>query len=590
MHTRKGFLTIVQQAKSGIKVRTWPTPQDYNEAVQNLHINVQDVELKTGWVETNQLGLPRPITGSFASVYKVMAGGRNWALRCFLRDIPDTQWRYGRIADFLRQNPLPYTVQFEFQFQGIQMNGRWYPVLKMDWVDGKTLDNYIREQIAAGKLDGTLAESFKAMCADLKSAGIAHGDLQHGNIMVRDGALYLVDYDGMFVPHINAPHSNELGHRNYQHPQRSSKDFGAYLDNFSAWVIYTSLKALSLDPSLFERLGACEDCLLFRREDFADPIRSCAFAALENHEQEELRNLARFIRWQLSMPVDKVPGLDAEPKAPDSLPPLAKKIPQNRRGAAVTAGDPQNSGLKPAGTSAAEGAADPWEEDADYKQYLSETHYKEETATTAHVPVPAVAVPPEKTFHIPAALFKPTPRAVEINPSCGRLNPLMLTKGSIAAFVVLFCLLNLLLPAPPYGHPPSISAPLSLSALMWVLSLVLIWWNPIEHRKLISHGTAVRGKVISKDIEHWEENARWVYTGQSMTGRHRAGNIIRLHHKCTVTYEYPQAVNGKIETMTATITLPDEQFRMLDDDEEIVVVHDAQGNSIIYKLSYYHAI
>src|SRR5262249_18208245 len=136
IHTRERFSTIVQQVKTGSRIRTWPTPQDYNEAVQNLHINVQDADLKVAEVETSPLGLPRPITGSFASVYKVMAGQRQWALRCFLRDIPDTQWRYGRIADYLKQHRLPYTVQFEFQFQGIQIAGRWYPILKMDWVEG----------------------------------------------------------------------------------------------------------------------------------------------------------------------------------------------------------------------------------------------------------------------------------------------------------------------------------------------------------------------------------------------------------------------------------------------------------------------
>jgi len=579
----------VQQTRTGIKLRAWPTPQDYNEAVQNLHINVQDAELKTGSVETSPLGLPRPITGAFASVYKVIAGGRNFALRCFLRDIPDTQWRYGRIADFLKQNPLPYTVKFEFEFYGIQINGRWHPILKMDWVDGQTLDNYIRDKmLSAGKLDATLAESFKAMCLDLNKAGIAHADLQHGNIMVRDGALYLVDYDGMFVPHINAPHSNELGHRNYQHPKRSSRDFGAYLDNFSAWVIYTSLKALSLDPSLFDKLGACEDCLLFRREDFDNPLRSCAFAALENHEQEELRNLARFIRWQLTMPVEKVPGLEAEPKTPDSLPTLEKDIPQDRR----ESGLPGGGGLRlasqvrtaasPAATEGGgttKGGADPWEQDGDYKQYLSETQYEHDTSHRTHAPSHVPQAEAAKTCVIPAALFKHPPRAVELNPSCGRWNPLSLTKISIYVFLIMFCLLSLIFPAPRSSHISILPAPFCFSALGLGLSLIVIWWHALDHRKLISRGTAVKGKIVSKEVTHWAE---------TVTQGKRA--VIQMRHKCAVTYEYPQSVDGHIETMTATVELPDEQFRMLDENEEVVIVHDADGNSVIYKLSYYHAI
>ena len=86
--------------------------------------------------------------------------------------------------------------------------------------------------------------------------------LQHGNIMVNDGELYLVDYDGMFVPSMAGSSSNELGHRNYQHPRRSAETFGPHLDNFSAWVIYISLQAMVKDEWIYERLGSGDDCLL----------------------------------------------------------------------------------------------------------------------------------------------------------------------------------------------------------------------------------------------------------------------------------------------------------------------------------------
>src|SRR6185437_3416298 len=132
-----------------------------------------------------------------------------------------------------------------------------------------------------------------------------------GNIMVRDGQLFLVDYDGMYVPSMQGTRSNELGHRNYQHPLRSADDFGAYLDNFSAWVIYASLRAIEIDPSLYERLGAGEDCLLFRREDFEQPLVSCAFKALEEHHNPELAQLGRSVRSLLAMPLQAIPPLDA---------------------------------------------------------------------------------------------------------------------------------------------------------------------------------------------------------------------------------------------------------------------------------------
>jgi hypothetical protein len=64
---------------------TWPTPQEYNEAIQNPQFNFHDEELKAGIVELNKLGLPQPSTGAFASVYRMKCGARNVAVRCTKR-------------------------------------------------------------------------------------------------------------------------------------------------------------------------------------------------------------------------------------------------------------------------------------------------------------------------------------------------------------------------------------------------------------------------------------------------------------------------------------------------------------------------
>ena len=52
----------------------WPTPQDYNEAVQSPDIVFADSQLKKAVPETTKLGLPKPITGNFACVYRFAAG------------------------------------------------------------------------------------------------------------------------------------------------------------------------------------------------------------------------------------------------------------------------------------------------------------------------------------------------------------------------------------------------------------------------------------------------------------------------------------------------------------------------------------
>jgi len=291
----------------------WPTPQDYNEAIQSPRLSFNDPELKGGSVEINALGLPRPITGGFASVYKVRCGQREWAVRCFLREFIDQQQRYEAISKHLSAAKLPYTVGFEFLPQGIKVRGDWYPVLKMEWVQGELLNKYIRRNLRDSAALLGLADRWAKMVKALQSANIAHGDLQHGNVVITNGELRLIDYDGMYVPALAGQSSHEVGHRNYQHPQRTQFDFGPAIDNFAAWVIYVSLIALSIDPSLWDKLKAGDEHLLFRREDFEEPYTSATLSTLSNHADRRLDTLASFFQSLLYSSPTQLPPLDGQP-------------------------------------------------------------------------------------------------------------------------------------------------------------------------------------------------------------------------------------------------------------------------------------
>lgn len=321
-------MPVVQAQKSQITIRSWPTPEDYSEAMQNLRLSMSDPELHAGTIVTDALGLPRVFSGAFASVYKVKCRQASYAVRCFLRDMPDCQRRYELIGKFVSACELPYTLPFSLLLEGVRIGGASFPLLKMQWAEGETLDNYLERTFE--QPDTELPEKFRRMCTELRKAGIAHGDLQHGNIIVDDGELRLVDYDGMFVPAMKGMLSNELGHRNYQHPGRSAEQYDENIDNFSAWVIYISLKALAIDPSLYRRLGAGEDCLLFRREDFLNPLKSCAFACLEQHSSDEIRRMAQFLRAQLAVPPNAVRPIDANPELPQPLAEIDKSVATSR--------------------------------------------------------------------------------------------------------------------------------------------------------------------------------------------------------------------------------------------------------------------
>jgi hypothetical protein len=322
------------------RVTVWPSPQDYNEAVQNLSTSFSDPVLKHGEPELSPMGLPKPISGAFASVYRIRTGQGDWALRCFLRKMSDQQERYDRISQHLEGVHQPHTLEFDYQPEGLLCHGRQFPILKMKWAEGLHLDQYVAANLnQLARLDALCVE-WKVMLRWLQKNGIAHGDLQHGNVLVDGGQLMLVDYDGMFVPSLAGLSSNELGHRNYQHPARSKEHFGPWLDNFAAWSIFTSLCCLRADPSLWRKLHGGDECLLFHREDYIDPIHSRAFYLLEQHSSDHVRDCARLFRSFLYLPIEKVPDLDAGVQAPLNLAVL--KGPAGASSATAQSDDPDS--------------------------------------------------------------------------------------------------------------------------------------------------------------------------------------------------------------------------------------------------------
>lgn len=290
----------------------WPTMSDYQDAMQNPGFSFADPELRSGVPVTDSLGLPRPITGGFASVYQVVSGGRKWAVRCFLRHHHDSEERYAVIGRTLSSFRLPYTVAFQYLRDGIRVKNKWYPILKMEWVDGEPLHEYVAKCRSNPRALKELADAFSNMCRDLRSRSIAHGDLQHGNILVVQGKLKLVDYDGMYVPGLEGFSSHEVGHPNYQHPKRGMDDFGPYLDSFSEWVIYVSLTALLVRPDLWDHLQVGDEQLLFSQRDFLNPAGSKALRIMAESGDPLLEKLSAAFRQVIMLgDVSAVPPPDA---------------------------------------------------------------------------------------------------------------------------------------------------------------------------------------------------------------------------------------------------------------------------------------
>jgi len=295
----------------------WPLSQDYNEAIQTPAQCFADTELQRGEAVTNNLGLPVPCSGNFADVYAVVSGSHKWAVKCFTRQIPGLRERYTEISKYLPQVQLPFMVEFKFLEQGIRVRGQWYPILKMQWVEGQTLNAFVRANLENPAILQSISQIWVKLAARLREATLAHGDLQHGNVLLVQGpkagtaGIKLVDYDGMCVPALELLKATEVGHPAYQHPQRLREaTYGLHIDNFSHLVIYTALRALAVGGrKLWERYDN-GDNLLFVQRDFEAPSQSPVFRELLAQSDGEVRKLATALAEAARLPVQQAPLLE----------------------------------------------------------------------------------------------------------------------------------------------------------------------------------------------------------------------------------------------------------------------------------------
>jgi hypothetical protein len=255
---------------------SFPTNGDYVQALQNTDLCFHDSELKAGRVELTELGMPKAISGNFASVFSVTSSsGKRYAVKCFTREVKGQHRRYEAVHESLARLEGPWRVGFDYIGQGVLVEGKWRAILRMEWVENsQTLIPWLESNLGNPELILDVARQFAAFIEDLQQAGLAHGDLQHGNLLIDSHRkLRVIDYDGMFVPAIKDLGSNELGLANYQHPRRSGSDFGPHLDRFSAWLIYGCLLSLAAQPGLWWTFrDSGDEKLLLGKDDFLFPL------------------------------------------------------------------------------------------------------------------------------------------------------------------------------------------------------------------------------------------------------------------------------------------------------------------------------
>ena len=264
----------------------YPLISEYIEAIKFAEENFD--QLNNLRPVLNDDGEPVMSSGNFAVVFKMKdeQTGKLHAVKCFLKDQEGREDNYEMISKELQKVDSPYIIQVRYLKNELfvdttQSDENEFPVLLMDWVEGKTLASYLYEQLygynevidrcPAGDEDIILFElkclptNFIRMALWLLKQPFAHGDIKPDNIIVKpDGTFVLVDYDGMFVPSMQGMNKIYSGTPNYRNPLRVTNTVGKNIDDYAIAVIALSLCAYSLKPEMSLQQV---DCCIITEED-----------------------------------------------------------------------------------------------------------------------------------------------------------------------------------------------------------------------------------------------------------------------------------------------------------------------------------
>lgn len=302
-----GVLSNTNENESN-EILSWPTVGQYAEVIKASTKSPDEYfdKLKHLRPVLDSNGEPIMSSGNFAVVFKMKDEyGKQYAVRCFHRAQQEREKNYKLICDELAKVSSPYLSPIRYCDKELFVESDEYPVLLMDWVDGMTLDKYIRKIIDDKKTLRQLTDNFRKLAIWLLNQPFAHGDLKPDNILVKDdGSLVLVDYDGMFVPAMQGQRAREIGSPDFRNPSRTEDDFNKDIDSFPIVSILLSLELLVENKEYLSQYGA-EDRLLFSEEDYRNIDKSMLYKRAYSTCNEDVSELALMLKSQLHCNCDK---------------------------------------------------------------------------------------------------------------------------------------------------------------------------------------------------------------------------------------------------------------------------------------------
>lgn len=327
-----------------------PSKDNIIDAIKNT-ANFRIPQLSSSSFVQSRFGDPLYFPGGFGMVFKADSKGKKSAVKVWYVKIDEIKDRMQKISSYISSRNLPYFVTYSFYEEGIRIpasiindpndsSDQYLDVLIMDWAEGRTLKEYLDELICenpANVVEATLLQlshQLKLCFTDLHNNQIAHGDLQHGNIVVNNGPngvqIKLIDYDSMYVPELKGYGQTTSGIGGFQHPRRISGDVTLSTekdDYFSEKILYLTMLLLAKHPQFWTDVNVGVECndfgLLFSAEDFTGFRNTYIYNFVKANSADfgsEIVSLIDEVAADLDKPVYSIEPLSGTVKNPYERP------------------------------------------------------------------------------------------------------------------------------------------------------------------------------------------------------------------------------------------------------------------------------
>lgn len=262
--------------------------------------------------------------GSFCVVFQMLINKEKYAIRCWkcLNEIGKQKiyHRMDQISSWIRNTQPLYLHEIMPYKNGIKTLKGIYPVAIMKWNDDMSLKEYISLHIQESLLLEKLSDSFIIMVSYFHSIHISHGDLNMDNIRVKaNSSLSLIDYDTFYVPTMEGEKDDVKGKSEYQHHARNNNMYlSEYLDYFSEYIIYLTIKSLSKYPDIWNMLDLVnKDSHILNKNELQNIKHSRIYSFIKNKNDREILTILLYIdeMWQNKnnlnsiIPIEKVTSL-----------------------------------------------------------------------------------------------------------------------------------------------------------------------------------------------------------------------------------------------------------------------------------------